>query len=173
VIANQVASNPEAALIFAFDNNLEAIHANLQGIGMAMEPGPPTWSGILNAVSNMHSAADFEEVFTFPYIADKMNWTAHLEEYLGPNQLREEGETAGWIVIVNGIVQLGSAVFGWLASQNNAEQALLQYQAQQEWIEYQEALEEQNKIFGVPKTLVYITAALVAILIIIVAVKKS
>lgn len=159
-----IQGNPDAALLFVIDNNPAAIQSNLDSVGLLPPSMPnPTKKDLRKVIESITEEDTpqnrdlFQYVTAVDYVDDNTNYTGGFRKELEAAQ-----EKAGGVglMIFEGILQLGTQVFGYLSLQEQADIAAAQAAAA-------EAYKDANTTLGIPNNVFIAIVAVLGLVIIV------
>ena len=172
-ILSRLENDYEFGVNFIIDNNPQAIESNLNANNYTLQPNP-TKSQLKAKISEIIDLGQGElaiEILQVPYLNQTPNYTGNLDEPLRVIQ-RKSGKPQPRALGIAIISLIGTIGAGILAVKQQKE-VTAQAQINQDIVETQAELErERNNILGVPKTLFYGLIGLIALVIILVAIRK-
>lgn len=182
---SQLASNPESIVDFIIDNNPQGVQSAMDSINLLPPDMPnPTRQDLKNRVMELVALGSPEASETFQYVlavdydAENTNYTGNMREQL------EQGITSNLpsgggegvpsmaaapvilLSVLNGIFQVGTSVFGWLASQENAEAAA-------DFAQASEYSYKRGTIFGIPMEVVIAMVVVIGLVAVVALVKPK
>tara|TARA_R110000824_G_scaffold90124_3_gene220425 strand:- start:1441 stop:2010 length:570 start_codon:yes stop_codon:yes gene_type:complete len=184
MVLDQLNSDPSFVVDFIIDNNPTEVQAHLTGLNLLS--GTPQGDSKDSLKADIYSIDDEEtlrNVLEVPYINDRSNYTGGLEYELSTpdSPIGGQQKVGGGLAIVNGILNVGGSVLGYLTTLQQTEQLEIQAELTQAQIDAQlEAQrlaleqEERNKILGVsPKVLMIIVGSFVMVVIVALVTSKK
>lgn len=160
-----IQGDPAAALSFVIDNNPAAIQSNLDSVGLLPPTMPnPTKRDLKNVIESITEEDTpqnrdlFQYVTSVDYVDENTNYTGGFRKEL-ENAAEEKAGGVG-VLIFEGVLQLGTQVFGYLSLQEQADIAAAQAAAA-------EAYKDANTTLGIPNNVFIAIVAVLGLIIIV------
>lgn len=175
-ILSQLQSDYEFGINFIIDNNPQGVEANLNANNFTLQPNP-TKSQLKAKIDEIIQLGQGElaiEILQVPYLNQNSNYTGNLEEPL--NQLaRSNGQPqprALGIAIITLITTIGGGILAIKGQQAQQENLQLQSEIAQTQLELERERQESEQVLGLPKGVFYGLIGLIALVFIIIAIRK-
>ena len=172
-ILDKLQNDYEFGINFIIDNNPEGVEANLNANNFLLQPNP-TRSQLkakINEIIDLGQGELAIEILQVPYLNQADNYTGNLEQPLkqiGRNNGVPQPRAVA-IAIISLVATIGGGILAVKQQQQETEALQIQAEMQEQVLE---AERERNNILGVPKTLFYALIGIVALVIIVIAIRK-
>jgi len=175
-ILSKLQGDYEFGINFIIDNNPQGVEANLNANNFTLQPNP-TKSQLKAKIDEIIQLGQGElaiEILQVPYLNQNSNYTGNLEEPL--KQLaRSNGQPqprALGIAIITLITTIGGGILAIKGQQAQQENLQLQSEIAQTQLELERERQESEQVLGLPKGVFYGLIGLIALVFIIIAIRK-
>lgn len=176
-ILDKLQSDYEFGINFIIDNNPEGVEANLNANNYLLQPNP-TKAQLKSKISEIIDRGQGElaiEILQVPYLNQATNYTGNLEQpikQIGVNSGVPQPRALG-IAIISLVATIGGGILA--VKQTQAEQENLQLQ--QDILDTQAEIEasktDRETVAGIPKGIFYGLIGLIALVIILIALRNK
>jgi hypothetical protein len=175
-ILGKLQSDYEFGINFIIDNNPQAIEANLNANNFTLQPNP-TKSQLKAKIDEIIGLGQKElaiEILQVPYLNQNPNYTGNLEEPLKElaKQSGNPQPRAIGLAIITLVTTIGGGILAIKTQQAQQENLELQQQIAQTQLAIEQEESKQNSILGLPKGVFYGLIGLIALVFIIIAIRK-
>ena len=163
-ILDKLQNDYEFGINFIIDNNPEGVEANLNATRSQLKAK-------INEIIDLGQGELAIEILQVPYLNQADNYTGNLEQPLkqiGRNNGVPQPRAVA-IAIISLVATIGGGILAVKQQQQETEALQIQAEMQEQVLE---AERERNNILGVPKTLFYALIGIVALVIIVIAIRK-
>lgn len=175
-ILSKLQSDYEFGINFIIDNNPQGVEANLNANNFTLQPNP-TKSQLKAKIDEIIQLGQGElaiEILQVPYLNQSSNYTGNLEEPLkqlaksnGQPQPRALG-----IAIITLVTTIGGGILAIKGQQAQQENLELQNEIAQTELELERERQRSELVLGLPKGVFYGLIGLIALVFIIIAIRK-
>lgn len=175
-ILSKLQGDYEFGINFIIDNNPQGVEANLNANNFTLQPNP-TKSQLKAKIDEIIQLGQGElaiEILQVPYLNQNSNYTGNLEEPL--KQLaKSNGQPqprALAIAIITLVTTIGGGILAIKGQQAQQENLQLQSEIAQTQLELERERQESEQVLGLPKGVFYGLIGLIALVFIIIAIRK-
>ncbi len=175
-ILSNLQNDYEFGINFIIDNNPEGVEANLNANNFTLQPNP-TKSQLkakINEIIDLGQGELAIEILQVPYLNQATNYTGNLEQpikQIGVNNGVPQPRALA-IAIISLVATIGGGILAVKQTQQQNEGLALQQEIAETQLELEREQTAQNTIAGIPKGVFYGLIGLVALVMIIIAIRK-